>query len=245
MKLCAGVVGVGRPAGAARARSRPSAADPDPHRDAWKASCPASAWRSSACRLAAGTASSSSSPPATRRRSCRSASTTSTRLTAPRCLSWCRASATRLRRRRTARTAWPSSKASKTCSCSWRRSLRWSAPRCARTSPVCRKADWWRRCSPSDRRTLFSSALAACAPIGSFRQQVNYLGDFRVLFDYYFPGVLPGSAGGDAAGRGRLLALPPSTCRRSRTRCAGESRQGARADAGGACGLRSGRLRAP
>ena len=41
---------------------------------------------------------------------------------------------------------------------------------------------------------LFSSALAACAPIGSFRQQVNYLGDFRVLFDYYFPGVLPGSA---------------------------------------------------
>jgi pimeloyl-ACP methyl ester carboxylesterase len=41
---------------------------------------------------------------------------------------------------------------------------------------------------------LFSSALAACAPIGSFRQQINYLGDFRVLFDYYFPGVLPGNA---------------------------------------------------
>ena len=41
---------------------------------------------------------------------------------------------------------------------------------------------------------LFSSALAACGPIGSFRQQINYLGDFRVLFDYYFPGVLPGSA---------------------------------------------------
>jgi pimeloyl-ACP methyl ester carboxylesterase len=40
---------------------------------------------------------------------------------------------------------------------------------------------------------LFSSAWAACAPIGSFRQQVNYLGDFRALFDYYFPGVLPGS----------------------------------------------------
>ena len=47
---------------------------------------------------------------------------------------------------------------------------------------------------------LFSSALAACAPIGSFRQQVNYLGDFRVLFDYYFPGVLPGSA----------VAMPPA-----------------------------------
>ncbi|MGD9905984.1 MAG: hypothetical protein AB7U83_21135 [Vicinamibacterales bacterium] len=40
---------------------------------------------------------------------------------------------------------------------------------------------------------LFSSTLAACGPIGSFRQQVNYLGDFRALFDYYFPGVLPGS----------------------------------------------------
>jgi len=40
---------------------------------------------------------------------------------------------------------------------------------------------------------LFSSALAACAPIGSFRQQVNYVGDFRALFDVYFPGVLPGS----------------------------------------------------
>jgi pimeloyl-ACP methyl ester carboxylesterase len=40
---------------------------------------------------------------------------------------------------------------------------------------------------------LFASTLAACGPIGSFRQQVNYLGDFRALFDYYFPGVLPGS----------------------------------------------------
>jgi pimeloyl-ACP methyl ester carboxylesterase len=40
---------------------------------------------------------------------------------------------------------------------------------------------------------LFSSAWAGCAPIGSFRQQVNYLGDFRALFDYYFPNVLPGS----------------------------------------------------
>ena len=40
---------------------------------------------------------------------------------------------------------------------------------------------------------LFSTALAACAPIGSFVQQINYLGDFRVLFDYFFPGVIPGS----------------------------------------------------
>jgi pimeloyl-ACP methyl ester carboxylesterase len=40
---------------------------------------------------------------------------------------------------------------------------------------------------------LFSSALAACGPIGSFRAQLNYLGDFRVLFDYFFPGLIPGS----------------------------------------------------
>jgi pimeloyl-ACP methyl ester carboxylesterase len=39
----------------------------------------------------------------------------------------------------------------------------------------------------------FSGGLAACGPIGSFRRQVNYIGDFRVLFDYFFPGVLPGS----------------------------------------------------
>jgi alpha-beta hydrolase superfamily lysophospholipase len=40
----------------------------------------------------------------------------------------------------------------------------------------------------------FSGGLAACGPIGSFRRQINYVGDFRVLFDYFFPGVLPGSA---------------------------------------------------
>ncbi len=40
---------------------------------------------------------------------------------------------------------------------------------------------------------LFSGTLAACGPIGNFQQQINYLGNFRVLFDYFFPGVLPGS----------------------------------------------------
>jgi hypothetical protein len=34
----------------------------------------------------------------------------------------------------------------------------------------------------------------ACAPLGSFRGQVNYFGDVRVVFDVLFPGVLPGSA---------------------------------------------------
>jgi pimeloyl-ACP methyl ester carboxylesterase len=40
---------------------------------------------------------------------------------------------------------------------------------------------------------MFTGALATCGPIGSFRGQVNYVGDFRVLFDYYFPDVIPGS----------------------------------------------------
>ena len=40
---------------------------------------------------------------------------------------------------------------------------------------------------------LFSSGLAACAPVGSFRGQVNYVGDFRVLFDYFFRNTVPGT----------------------------------------------------
>jgi pimeloyl-ACP methyl ester carboxylesterase len=40
---------------------------------------------------------------------------------------------------------------------------------------------------------LISGALAACGPIGSFKLQIDYFGDFRVLFDYFFPGVLPAS----------------------------------------------------
>ena len=39
----------------------------------------------------------------------------------------------------------------------------------------------------------FSAGVAACGPIGDFRAHINYLGDFRVLFDYFFPGVLKGS----------------------------------------------------
>ncbi|HUX88639.1 MAG TPA: hypothetical protein VMW65_16670, partial [Chloroflexota bacterium] len=40
---------------------------------------------------------------------------------------------------------------------------------------------------------VFSGGLAACGPVGSFQKQVNYFGDFRVLFDYFFPNVLPPS----------------------------------------------------
>ncbi|MGH7509325.1 MAG: alpha/beta hydrolase family protein [Gemmatimonadales bacterium] len=41
---------------------------------------------------------------------------------------------------------------------------------------------------------LFDGAVAGCGPIGDFGAQLNYIGDFRVVFDYLFPGVLPGSA---------------------------------------------------
>ncbi len=40
---------------------------------------------------------------------------------------------------------------------------------------------------------LYSGGLAMCGPIGSFREQLNYFGDVRVLFDHFFPGLIPGS----------------------------------------------------
>ncbi|HEV8176548.1 MAG TPA: hypothetical protein VGP44_02555, partial [Gemmatimonadales bacterium] len=40
----------------------------------------------------------------------------------------------------------------------------------------------------------FDGALAGCGPIGDFQSQLNYIGDFRVVFDYVFPGVIPGNA---------------------------------------------------
>jgi pimeloyl-ACP methyl ester carboxylesterase len=40
---------------------------------------------------------------------------------------------------------------------------------------------------------LFSGALAMCGPIGDFVKQIEYFGDFRVLFDYFFPGLIPAS----------------------------------------------------
>ena len=41
---------------------------------------------------------------------------------------------------------------------------------------------------------LFAGALSTCGPIGSFRGQINYVGDFRALFDVYYPGLIPGTA---------------------------------------------------
>lgn len=39
---------------------------------------------------------------------------------------------------------------------------------------------------------IFSAGLAACGPIGDFPMQINYFGDARATFQYFFPGVIPG-----------------------------------------------------
>ena len=41
---------------------------------------------------------------------------------------------------------------------------------------------------------LFDGALSVCGPVGSLRGQLDYFVDFRVVFDYLFPGVIPGTA---------------------------------------------------
>lgn len=41
---------------------------------------------------------------------------------------------------------------------------------------------------------VFDGALAGCGPIGDFQAQLDHIGDFRVVFDYLFPGVIPGTA---------------------------------------------------
>lgn len=42
------------------------------------------------------------------------------------------------------------------------------------------------------RPDIFSAGLAACGPVGSFPAQINYFGDARTTFDYFFPGLIPG-----------------------------------------------------
>jgi pimeloyl-ACP methyl ester carboxylesterase len=39
---------------------------------------------------------------------------------------------------------------------------------------------------------VFDGGLALCGPIGDFRRQINYFGDFRVVLDYFYPGLVPG-----------------------------------------------------
>ncbi len=39
---------------------------------------------------------------------------------------------------------------------------------------------------------IFAAGLAACGPVGDFPFQINYFGDARATFQYFFPGVIPG-----------------------------------------------------
>ena len=39
----------------------------------------------------------------------------------------------------------------------------------------------------------YDGALAMCGPLGGALAELQYTGDARVIFDYYFPGVLPGT----------------------------------------------------
>jgi pimeloyl-ACP methyl ester carboxylesterase len=45
----------------------------------------------------------------------------------------------------------------------------------------------------AEQQTPIDGGLALCGPIGSFRGQINYWGDFRVLFDYFYRQALPSS----------------------------------------------------
>jgi pimeloyl-ACP methyl ester carboxylesterase len=39
---------------------------------------------------------------------------------------------------------------------------------------------------------VYSAGVAACGPVGDFPAQINFFGDGRVTFNYFFPGVIPG-----------------------------------------------------
>lgn len=40
---------------------------------------------------------------------------------------------------------------------------------------------------------VFDGGLTTCGPCGNFEAQLNYFGDFRTVFDYFFPGRIPGT----------------------------------------------------
>lgn len=49
------------------------------------------------------------------------------------------------------------------------------------------------------RPDVFAGGLALCGPYGSFQGQIDHFGDGRVVFDYFFPALLPPSP----------IAIPP------------------------------------
>jgi len=42
------------------------------------------------------------------------------------------------------------------------------------------------------RPDVFDAGVAACGPVGDFPFQINYFGNGRALFQYFFPGLIPG-----------------------------------------------------
>src|SRR2546429_5497080 len=38
---------------------------------------------------------------------------------------------------------------------------------------------------------IFSGGLAGCGPIGDYQKQIDYVADFRVVFDHFFTGTIP------------------------------------------------------
>lgn len=42
-----------------------------------------------------------------------------------------------------------------------------------------------------DYPDLLSAGLSMCGPIGDFNKQISYFGDFRVLYNYFYPGNFP------------------------------------------------------
>src|SRR5947209_5494603 len=47
----------------------------------------------------------------------------------------------------------------------------------------------------------YAGALLGCGVVGGTRHEIGYIANVRVLFDYFYPGVLPGT----------LLSVPPGT----------------------------------
>jgi hypothetical protein len=46
--------------------------------------------------------------------------------------------------------------------------------------------------SVEQRPDVYSAGMAACGPVGDFPAEINYFGDARATFQYFFPGVIPG-----------------------------------------------------
>jgi len=51
----------------------------------------------------------------------------------------------------------------------------------------------------------YSGGVAVCGPVGDFRKQLDYFDNVRVLFDYFFPGVLTTGTPGESA-----INIPPA-----------------------------------